>query len=88
MTVSEREIATASDKQNMDGDELPASSSVATRVSQQAADGVVVSAQGTERLASVCGSGGAVSKHLVSAAVSGLVAGTCFSVMSRLLGRR
>lgn len=88
VNVSEREIATASDKQNMDGDELPASSSVATRVSQQAADGVVVSAQGTERLASVCGSGGAVSKHLVSAAVSGLVAGTCFSVMSRLLGRR
>lgn len=49
---------------------------------------MVVSAQGTERLASVCGSGGAVSKQLVSAAVSGLVAGTCFSVMSRLLGRR
>lgn len=34
VTVSEREIATASDKQDMDGDELPASSSVATRVSQ------------------------------------------------------
>lgn len=88
VTVSEREIATASDKQNMDGDELPASSSVATRVSQQAADGVVVSAQGTERLASVCGSGVAVPKQLMGAAVSGLVAGACFSVMSCLLGRR
>lgn len=88
VTVSEREIATASDKQNMDGDEFPASSSVATRVSQQAADGVVVSAQGTERLASVCGSGVAVPKQLMGAAVSGLVAGACFSVMSRLLGRR
>ena len=88
MTVSEREIATASDKQNMDGDELPASSSVATRVSQQAADGVVVSAQGTERLASACGSGVAVPTQLMSAAVGGLVAGACFSVVNRLFNRR
>lgn len=29
----------------------------------------------------------AVSKRLVSAAVSGLVAGACFSVVSRLLSR-
>ena len=86
--VSEREIATASDKQNKESEELPASSSVATRVSQQAADGVVVSAQGTERLASVCGSGVAVPKQLMGAAVSGLVAGACFSVVNHLFRRR
>ena len=34
------------------------------------------------------GLGGAVSKQLVSAAVSGLVAGACFSVVSRLFSRR
>lgn len=33
-------------------------------------------------------SGGAVSKQLMSAAVSGVVAGVCFSVVSRLFGRR
>ena len=80
--------AIASDKQNKESEELPASSSVATRVSQQAADGVVVSAQGTERLASVCGSGVAVPKQLMGAAVSGLVAGACFSVVNRLFSRR
>jgi len=32
--------------------------------------------------------GGAVPKQLMSAVVSGLVAGTCFSVASRLFGRR
>ena len=87
-SVSERDIATASDKQNKESEELSASSSVATRVSQEAADGVVVSERGTERLASVCVSGGAVSKQLVSAAVSGLVASACFSVVSGLFGRR
>ena len=86
--VSERDIATASDKQNKESEELPASSSVATRVSQEAADGVVVSAQATERLASACGSGCAVSKQLMSAVVCGLVAGACFSVASGLFGRR
>ena len=80
--------AIASDKQNKESEELPASSSVATRVSQQAADGVVVSAQGTERLASVCGSGVAVPKQLMGAAVSGLVAGACFSVVNHLFRRR
>ena len=86
--VSERDIATASDKQNKESEELPASSSVATRVSQEAADGAVVPVQATERLASSSGSGCAVSKQLMSAAVSGLVAGACFSVASGLFGRR
>ena len=86
--VSEREIATASDKQNKESEELPASSSVATRMSQEAADGVVSPAQATEALASTCGPGVAVSKQLMGAAVSGLVAGACFSVVNRLLSRR
>ena len=86
--VSERAIATASDKQNKESEELPTSSSVATRMSQEAADGVVISAQATEALASTCGPGGAVSKQLMGAAVSGLVAGVCFSVVNRLLSRR
>jgi len=86
--VSEREIATASDKQNKESEELPASSSVATRMSQEAADGVVIPAQATEALASTCGPGVAVSKQLMGAAVSGLVAGACFSVVNRLLSRR
>ena len=80
--------AIASDKQNKESEELPASSSVATRVSQESADGAVVPAQATERLESACGPGVAVPKQLMSAAVGGLVAGACFSVMSRLLGRR
>jgi len=88
VTVSEREIATASDKQNKESEELPASSSVATRMSQESADGAVVPAQATERLASACGPGVAVPKQLMSAAVSGLVAGACFSVVSRLFSRR
>lgn len=88
VTVSEPEIATVSDKQN-DGVELaPGSSSTATCVPQEAADGVAISVQATDAAASARGSGGAVSKQLMSAAVGGLVAGTCFSVMSRLLGRR
>lgn len=86
--VSEREIATASDKQNKESEELPASSSVATRMSQEAADGVVIPAQATEALASTCGPGVAVSKQLMGPAVSGLVAGACFSVVNRLLSRR
>ncbi len=86
--VPASEVATASDMQNKESEELPASSSVATRVSQEAADGVVVSAQATEALANVCGSGGAVSKQLMSAAVTGVVAGVRFLVVSRLFGRR
>lgn len=86
--VSEREIATASDKQNKESEELPASSSVATRMSQEAADGALVPAQATERLASAYGPGGAVSKQLMGAAVGGLVAGACFSVVSRLFNHR
>ena len=88
VTVSAREIASASDKQNKESEVLPASSSVATRVSQEAADGVVVSAQAMETLASASGSGGAVFKQLMGAAVGGLVAGACFSVASRLFSRR
>lgn len=86
--VSEREIATASDKQNKESEELPASSSVATRVPQEPANDVVIPAQATERLASACGPGVAVPKQLMGAAVSGLVAGACFSIASRLFGRR
>lgn len=87
--VSAREIAAAaSDKQNKESEELPASSSVATRMSQEAADGVVIPAQATEALASTCGLGVAVSKQLMGAAVSGLVAGACFSVVNRLFSRR
>lgn len=88
VTVSEPEIATASDKQNKESEELPASASVATRVSQEPADGIAVPAQPKEILASASGSVGAVSKQLMSAAVSGLVAGACFSVVNRLLSRR
>lgn len=126
LTVSEREIATASDTQN-DGVELaPGSSSTAARVPQEAADGVVprvcseeTSARPTVSLASSsvsrgddegltrsmesvmgpvgvsvqvefssCSGSVAVSKQLMSAAVSGLVAGACFSVASRLFNRR
>lgn len=80
--------AIASDKQNKESEELPASSSVATRVSQESADGAVVPAQATERLASACGPRVAVPKQLMSAAVSGLVASACFSVVNRLFSRR
>jgi len=49
---------------------------------------VATPSQAKETQASACGSGGAVSKQLMSAAVSGLVAGACFSVVSRLFSRR
>ncbi|EJG16139.1 hypothetical protein HMPREF1136_1179 [Actinomyces sp. ICM47] len=55
---------------------------------QEAADGVVAPSQAKEMQASACGSGGAVSKRLMSAAVGGLIAGVCFSVASRLFSRR
>jgi len=57
-------------------------------MSQEAADGVVIPAQATEALASACGPGVAVPKQLMSAAVGGLVAGACFSVVNLLLSRR
>jgi len=86
--VPASEVATASDAQN-DGVELaPGSSSATTCVPQEAADGASIPAQATEVLANACGSGGAVSKQLMSAAVSGVVAGVCFSVVSRLFDRR
>lgn len=49
---------------------------------------VCIPAQPKEIQASASGSGGAVSKQLMNAAVSGLVAGACFSVVSLLFGRR
>lgn len=55
---------------------------------QEAADGVAISVQARDAAASARGSGDAVSKQLMSAAVSCLVAGACFSVMSRLFSRR
>lgn len=124
--VPTSEITSASDKQN-DGVELaPGSSSTATCVPQETADGVVppvcseeTSARPTVSLASSSvsrgdgegltrsmesvmgpvgvsvpvesssGSGSvAVSKQLMSAAVSGVVAGVCFSIASRLFNRR
>ena len=80
--------AIASDKQNKESEELPASSSVATRVSQESADGAVVPAQATERLVSSSGLGVTVPTLLMGAAASGLVAGACFSVVNRLFNRR
>lgn len=46
------------------------------------------SSEEKETLASACGSGGAVPKQLMGAAVSGLVAGACFSVVNLLFNRR
>lgn len=88
LPVSASEIAAASDTQN-DGVELaPGSSSTATFVLQETADGVASPSQPKETLASACGSGVAVPKQLMSAAVGGLVAGACFSVVNRLFNRR
>ena len=86
--VPASEVTTASDAQN-DGVELaPGSSSATTCVPQEAADGAAIPVQATEALANACGSGGAVSRQLMSAAVNGVVAGVCFSVASRLFNRR
>lgn len=72
-----------------DGVELPpVSSPAAICVSQEPADDVAIPAQSAETLASASGSGGAVPKQLMSAAVGGLVAGVCFSVVNRLFNRR
>ena len=87
-SVPRSEITAASDTQN-DGVELgPGSSSTSTCVPQEAADGGAIPAQAAETLASASGSGVDLPKRWMSAAVSGLVAGTCFSVASRLFGRR
>lgn len=86
--VPASEITAASDKQN-DGVELaPGSSSTATCVPQEAADGGAIPAQTVETLASASGSGVDLPKSWMSAAVSGLLAGACFSVASRLFSRR
>ena len=50
--------------------------------------GVASPSQPKETLASACGSGVAVPTQLMSAAVGGLVAGACFSVVNRLFNRR
>ena len=87
-SVPRSEITAASDTQN-DGVELgPGSSSTSTCVPQEAADGGAIPAQAAETLASASGSGVDLPKRWMSAAVSGLVAGVCFSVASRLFGRR
>ena len=86
--VPTSEITAASDEQN-DGVELaPGSSSTATCVPQEAADGGAIPVQAAETLASASGSGVDLPKSWMSAAVSGLVAGACFSVVSRLFSRR
>ena len=86
--VPTSEITSASDKQN-DGVELaPGSSSTSTCVPQEAADGGAIPAQAAETLASASGSGVDLPKRWMSAAVSGLVAGACFSVVNRLFNRR
>lgn len=88
VVVSVSEVATVSDRQNAGVELAPVSSSAATCVLQEAADGGAIPAQATDTLTGACGSGGAVCKQLMGAAVSGLVAGACFSVVNRLLSRR
>ena len=86
--VSASEVVSSSDIQSDRVELSSVLSSVATGTSQESADGVAIPSQAKEMQASVCGSGGAVSKQLMSAAVSGVVAGVCFSVVSRLFSRR
>ena len=57
-------------------------------MSQESAGGMAVPAQSKEIQASASGSVGALPKQVMSAAVCGLVAGACFSVVNRLLSRR
>ena len=86
--VPARESAASSDKQN-DGIKLPlVSLPTSICASQEAADNVAVPAQSEDRLASSSGLGVTVPTRLMGSAVSGLVAGACFSVASRLFGRR
>ena len=65
----------------VESDEHASRQNAAFRLSGSADD-----VSGLEGLSS--DSGGAVSKQLMTAAVSGVVAGVCFSVASRLFGRR
>jgi hypothetical protein len=65
----------------VESDEHASRQNAALRLSGSADD-----VSGLEGLSS--DSGGAVSKQLMTAAVSGVVAGVCFSVASRLFGRR
>ena len=82
------ESATSCSKRD-DGVELsPVSSPAAICVSQEAADGGAIPAQAAETLVSACGPDVTVPKQLMGAAVSGLVAGACFSVVNRLFSRR
>ncbi len=86
--VSASEVVSSSGKQSDRVELSSVLSSVATGMSQESADSRAVPAQSKETRASACDSGVAVSKQLMSAAVSGLVAGACFSVVNRLLSRR
>ena len=86
--VPTSEITSASGKQNVGVELAPGSSSTSTCVPQEAADGEAIPAQAAETLASASGSGVDLPKRWMSAAVSGLVAGACFSFASRLFGRR
>ena len=86
--VPASESAASFDKQN-DGIKLPlVSLPTSICASQEAADNVAVPAQSEDRLASSSGLGVTVPKQLMSAAVSGLVVGACFSVVNRLFNRR
>lgn len=56
--------------------------------SQEATDGEAILVQSKETWASACGPDATVPKQLMGAAVSGLVAGACFSLVNRLFSRR
>ena len=86
--VSASEVVSSSGNQSDRVELSSVLSSVVTGMSQESADSMAVPVQSEDGLVSARGSGGAVSKQLMSAAVSGLVAGVCFSVVSRLFGRR
>lgn len=86
-SVSASGVVSSSGKQSDRVELSSASSSVATGMSQEFAGGIAVPAQSKEIQASASGSVGALPKQVMSAAVSGLIAGACFSVVSRLLSR-
>lgn len=86
--VSASEVVSSSGNQSDRVELSSVLSSVVTGISQESADSMAVPVQSEDGLVSARGSGGAVSRQLMSAAVSGLVAGVCFSVVSRLFSRR
>lgn len=86
--VSANEVVSSSGNQSDRVELSSVLSPMATGMSQESADVVATPSQAKEMQASACGSGGAVSRQVMSAAVSGLVAGACFSVVSLLFGRR